>query len=171
MNLFDDEIVRRSATRLRVAVIVVMLLVAASLLIAWTGALFGNVRVEVRNPGLKPISPMVSATIVMALAEIALWRLASMLKAIAGGEVFTARVTGHFRAFAFWLMLMAIVDLAIPLMSGLIGPATAGSGLHGLRFVIDLSSVIMLGVTLLLFLLARLLERARGIEEENREIV
>lgn len=168
MILSEDRNLRIAAARLRVAVMLVMLLIAAALLIAWIGSQIGFARVEIRSHEGGALNPLLTGTAIMVLAEIALWRLAQMLKAIAEGESFTSRVTGHFRSFAWWLMLMAIAHLAIPLVSSLAG---AGDGAGSIRIAVDLSSVILLGVTLLLFLLARLLEHARGIEEENREIV
>lgn len=172
MNYSDDGNVRVSASRLRGAVIVVMLLIAAAILLAWLGTAIGFARVEIQPHEESPLNPLISGTAMMVLAEIALWKLSLMLKAMAEGETFTLRVTGHFRGFAFWLMLMALADLLLPLVStfAMMGPEVR-AGEPSVRLSVDLSSVILLGVTLLLFLLARMLERARAIEEENREIV
>ena len=171
MILSEDRKVQVAAARLRLAVIAVMTLIAVTLLIAWIGTGIGSPQVLIQSHVPTDVDPLVFGTALMILTELALWRLTRMLKAIAEGESFTARVTGHFRGFAFWLMLMAIADLATPLLANLFGTAPADGGGRHFVFTVDLSSVITLGVTMLLFLLARLLERARAIEEENREIV
>ena len=49
----------------------------------------------------------------------------------------------------------------------LAGPTDA----HRLEFRLQLRDVLTIGVALILFLVARLLERARAIDEEMREIV
>lgn len=171
-KFFSDDGVRIAAGRLRVAVIVVMVLVAAALALAWTGDRFGSARVEMRDHVAGGVvDPLIGATVAIAFAEIALLQLVRMLAAIAAGESFSVRVIGHFRSFAFWLMLMALAELALPLVASLAGFGPDGVGNARFAFVIDLGSVIMVGVTFLLFLLARLLERARLIEEEIREIV
>ena len=52
---------------------------------------------------------MIIADITILLLSVALWQLGKMLGAIAEGDLFTARVVGAFRAFAFWLLLVALV--------------------------------------------------------------
>jgi hypothetical protein len=45
------------------------------------------------------------------------------------------------------------------------------SGGHRLEFKLQLRDILTIGVALILFLVARLLERARTVDEELREIV
>jgi hypothetical protein len=102
------------------------------------------------------------------LVSIALFQLSRMLGAIAQGDLFSARVVGAFRAFALWLLLVAIVWIAAPVVAELIsGPGAE----HRFEFRLQLRDILTVGVTLILFLVARLLERARAIDEEMREIV
>jgi len=159
-----DPVITRSAARLRIAVIVVMAILGAAIILAWVGGPLGIARVEVRHGG--PIDSLTAGTISIVLVEIALFRLTQMLGAIAAGDLFSSRVIRHFRGFAFWLLVVALVGLGVPLIASL-----AGSGPHRIAVVLDLTKILAVGVTLLLFLLARLLERARRLEDEMREFV
>ena len=111
---------------------------------------------------------MVVADISILLLSVALYHLSRMLGAIAAGDLFSARVVGAFRAFAFWLLLVALVWVVAPIVAVVLtGPDEA----HRLAFRLQLRDVLTIGVALILFLVARLLERARTIDEEMREIV
>ena len=112
--------------------------------------------------------PMIIADITILLLSAALWHLGRMLGAIAQGDLFTARVVGAFRAFAFWLLLVALVWIVAPIVGVLL--AGPGDG-HRLEFKLQLRDILTIGVALILFLVARLLERARTVDEELREIV
>ena len=112
--------------------------------------------------------PMIIADITILLLSVALWQLSRMLGAIAEGDLFTARVVGAFRAFAFWLLLVALMWVVAPVVAVLLaGP----SGGHRFEFELQLRDILTIGVALILFLVARLLERARTVDEELREIV
>ena len=161
----DGAQISRSAARLRIAVIVVMAMVLGLVGLVWFGTAGGPVQVRVHDSGLWS-DPRLSATLLFVLVELALFQLVKMLTAVRDGELFSARVVRHFRQFAFWLMILAIFGVAGPLVGSALGGDRAN-----VAFVLDLRHLITLGVTLLLFLLARLLERARQIEEENREFV
>ena len=111
---------------------------------------------------------MIIADITILLLSIALYQLSRMLGAIAEGDLFTARVVGAFRAFAFWLLLVALVWIVAPIL----GVLFVGTGdAHRLEFRLQLRDILTVGVALILFLVARLLERARAIDEDMREIV
>jgi hypothetical protein len=160
-----DPVITRSAARLRIAVIVAMVVLGAAIILAWVGGPLGIARVEVReHAGL--IDSLTGGTISIILIEIAFFRLTQMLGGIAAGDLFSGRVIRHFRGFAFWLLIVALVGLGVPLIGSLLG-----SGPHRVALVLDLTKILAVGVTLLLFLLARLLERARRLEDEMREFV
>lgn len=166
----NDLRIRRGALRLRLAVIVAMILLAATLALAWAGPVLGLAKVEIQNKsGL--IDSLVAGSAAMLLIEIALFRLVQMLSAIGEGDLFSSRVIRHFRGFAFWLLLVAIAGVAMPLIAALSGSYPLTGGAHRLALVISLTDVLAVGITLLLFLLARLLERARQLDEDMREIV
>ena len=150
---------------MQLAVIGSVIVLAFLYLAARLGLSAGPVQVELGGhaAGITPL-PWV-ADIGMLFLIAALWRLAQMLGLLAAGNLFTAEVISRFRAFAFWLMLSALVGVSSPLLTEMFGDPGAR------RMAIDLRQWLMLLVTLFLFLLARLLERARVLEEDAREIV
>ncbi|GAA4753805.1 hypothetical protein GCM10023264_21170 [Sphingomonas daechungensis] len=111
---------------------------------------------------------MVVADISILLLSVALYQLNRMLGAIAEGDLFSARVVGSFRSFAFWLLMVSLVWVIAPILAVLlVGPDDS----HRLEFKLQLRDILTIGIALILFLVARLLERARIIDEEMREIV
>jgi hypothetical protein len=77
-------------------------------------------------------------------------------------------VIGAFRAFALWLLIVAIVWIVAPIVVAVISGPDAE---HAYALKLQLRDLLTIGITLILFLVARLLERARAIDEEMREIV
>ena len=167
MSISDckETAIRRGAVRLRAAVAVAMGLLCLAVVLAWIGDPLGVARVEVQNSsGL--IDPRLGGSVAILLIELALFRLTQMLNAIASGDLFSSRVVSHFRGFAFWLL-----TVGAPLRSEPRIDAATVRGTHHLSLILDLNHILTVGITLLLFLLARLLERARQLDEEMREIV
>ena len=168
-SAITNEAIARSASRLRWAVFAAMAAMGLLYLAARLGLQLGPARVEYqRHDGDARAVGLVGDTIVVLLL-VALYQLTAMLARIAGGELFTAGVIGRFRAFALWLLLSALFGLLAPIGVQLIGLAPAGP--HRFSLVLDFQEIITVGVTLVLFLLARLLERARQLDEEMREFV
>ena len=132
------------------------------------GGQLGPVRVEAEGHG-PPGWAMVIGDVRILLLTVALFQLTQMLGKIACGELFSAAVVGRFRSFAFWLLLMALFSLIAPIVAELI--SLPGGHERRLALRIDFREVLTVGVTLVLFLLARLLERARSLDEEMREFV
>ena len=128
----------------------------------------GPLRIETRAEAGDSGALLVVADLSMILLTAALFPLGRMLAAIAAGEFFSARVTASFRAFAMWLLLLALVWIVVPVLATLLdGPGAD----QELQFRLQLRDVLTVGITLILFLVARLLERAGAIEEEMREFV
>lgn len=158
----DD--IGRSAARLRVAVFVTMSVLVLLYIAARFGLQFGHMRVEYEEHGPGTLASRLVNDVCVALLVVALFRLTQVLKRIADGDLFGIEVIRRFRSFAWWLLLMSLLEL--------IGPSLAQSSIPGqVRFAIDSRDLLFLGITIFLFLLARLLERARTIDEEMREIV
>jgi hypothetical protein len=157
------------ARRLRVAVVVVMVLLVAGYVAARFRITVGATHVEYHSPGVASDIGHAIATVAVLFLLVSLARLVQMLGLIGRGDLFSATVVRRFRGFAFWLLVSALCDLLGPIFAQLTMEA-AGRTRH-VRMVIDFREIIIVGTTLLLFLLARLLERAREIESENREIV
>ncbi|MEO6580358.1 MAG: DUF2975 domain-containing protein [Sphingomicrobium sp.] len=161
--------IEQTARRLRIAVVMVMTLMVVAYASARLNLGFGPAHVEVHSLDLNSGAAHFIAIAAIILLLAALVRLTQMLGLIAGGALFSQAVVGRFRAFAFWLLLSALWTLFGPSVARLLFPQ-GGPG-HHLRMVLDFREIIMVGITLLLFLLARLLEKAREIETEMREIV
>lgn len=156
----------RSASRLRWAVIAALALMGSLYLAARLGLRIAGARVEY-GPHALPGETGVIADLGMAMLFIAFIRLTQMLGAIARGQLFSPTVIRLFRGFAFWLLLMAATGLIGPILTEAL---TRKSG-DPVRLIIDFRQILTAGVTLLLFLIARLLERARAIDEEVQEFV
>jgi hypothetical protein len=135
-----------TATRLRWAVWIFWACVLLAYAVGRLGLTFGVVRVQTHS----------------AAGD------APSFLAIAEGDLFSARVVKAFRSFAFWLLLVALVWIVAPIAAVLLaGPGDA----RQLEFRLQMRDVLTVGIALILFLVARLLERARTVDEELREIV
>jgi hypothetical protein len=145
-----------------VMALMVLLYAAARL-----GLQFGAVKVESRVHGGLPGHGQWMADVTVVLLTIAFFQLTRMLGRLAAGDLFSAAAVGHFRSFALWLLITALFGLAGPIVS----PLLAGERAGGFHFLLDFQKLLMVAVTLVLFLLARLLERARRLDEEVREFV
>ena len=164
-----NDAIARSAARLRLLVFAAMAVMVLLYAAASFGISLGNTHVEYQAHS-NPAWSRAIGHISLLLLVVAMFRLTQMLGRIAAGELFTAQVIGRFRGFAFWLLLLALFGLIAPPLSELLS-MPAGSGERRLELRIDFKEVLTVGVTLVLFLLARLLERARRLDEEIREFV
>ena len=157
-----------TATRLRWAVWIFWAGILLAYAIGRFGLTLGAVRVQAHSAAGGAPSFMAIADISILLLSVALYQLTKMLGAIAEGDLFSARVVQAFRSFAFWLLLVALVWIVAPIVAVLLaGPGDA----RQLEFRLQLRDVLTVGIALILFLVARLLERARTVDEELREIV
>lgn len=162
-----DPSIARSASRLRLGVLIGMALIAVGYLLARIGSDFGIVRLETQVAGKGPVMAIVS-DVAVALFLVALWRLAAMLNAVARGPIFGLAVTRAFRGFALFLFLSVLAAVA----AGPVGALAAHSGTRGrVEMTFDARDLVLLAGSLFLFLLARMFERARAIEAELEEIV
>jgi hypothetical protein len=153
--------------RLRWGIFLVMGLMILLYAAARFGLQLGAVRVESRVHGAFSGHAQWMADITVVLLTIAFFQLTRMLGRLATGDLFSAEAVGHFRGFALWLLITALFGLAGPIVS----PFLSGDQARGMHFLLDFQKLLMVAVTLVLFLLARLLERARRLDEEVREFV
>lgn len=163
-----NEAIARSAARLRWIVLAALAVMILLYLAARFRLEIGGAHVEYHEDGPNLEWTRAIGDISLILLTVALFRLTQMLGRIATGEFFTAAVIAHFRSFAWWLLVMSLFGLIAPPLSQLLA---VPAGAHRLELKIDFREVLTVGVTLVLFLLARLLERARRIDEEMREFV
>jgi hypothetical protein len=165
----DGKDIGRTARGLRWAVWIFWGLIILAYLAGRAGlTIRGAVEVQARSLDAEAGMPRFVADVTILLLSVALYQLNRMLGAIAEGDLFSARVVGAFRSFAFWLLLVAVAWVVAPIVSVLLmGPGET----HRLEFKLQLRDILTIGIALILFLVARLLERARTIDEEMREIV
>jgi hypothetical protein len=165
----DGSDIGKTARRLRWALWIFWACIILAYVAGRLGlSLRGAVEVQAHSSAAESGTPMIVADITILFLSIALYQLSRMLGAIGDGDLFSARVVGSFRSFAFWLLVMAVVWVVAPIVAVfLTGPNDA----HRLEFRLQLRDVLTIGIALILFLVARLLERARTIDEEMREIV
>ena len=158
----------KTATRLRWAVWIFWASIILAYVVGRFGLTFGVVQVQAHSTMGDAPSFMAIADVSILLLSVALYQLTRMLGAIADGDLFSARVVTAFRSFAFWLLLVALVWIVAPIAAVLLaGPGDA----RQFEFRLQMRDVLTVGIALILFLVARLLERARTVDEELREIV
>ena len=161
--------IETAAARLRWGVLIGWVLLLLAYLAGRFGLAAGSLRFETHASGAGIPGGLALSDLSIILLTIALFRLSQMLSAIAGGETFSADVVRSFRGFAFWLFLLALTWVVGPLAAELLREQSGAE--RELEFRLQVRDLLTLGITLILFLVARLLERARLIEEDMREIV
>lgn len=161
--------IAKSASRLRWGVLIAAGLLLAQYVAARFGVTLGHLRIEYRGNGGPPQFAGAIGDGTMLLLLIAVFQLVRMLRLVEQGDNFSAPVTRRFRGFAFWLLLMALFSFLAPIVAEL-ASHQAGPR-HHIRVPFDTRELLLVGITLLLFLIARLLERAGEIEHEMSEIV
>lgn len=104
--------------------------------------------------------------VTMLLLLAAIWPLQRMLRRIEAGDAFSVATVGDFRAFSAWLLALSLVRAVVP---SLFAQAQARGA--PIALALDIRDLLLLMVTLILFLVARLFERARMAEQDVAEIV
>jgi hypothetical protein len=161
-----DPVVR-GARRLRFALDAAIVAVALLYLLARLEIDVGAFKVAFGDPlAPGPAAWLLDVGIVLLL--VAFVRLHQMLTLLGAGEMFSIGVVRRFRDFAFWLLLAAACGFAATLFGHLSG-GQAHDG--AVRLALDMRQLLFLAIAALLFLIARLLERAREFEQDSKEIV
>lgn len=100
----------------------------------------------------------------------AMSRIARMLRWLAEGQVFTSMVIADIRSFAFWIMIATLASLLAPVI---IAPIVAN--VWHMEVVragqVSGSDLMLLLVSAIFFQVARLLDAARRMADEYRQIV
>ena len=161
--------VGRSAARLRLAVFITMGAMVVLYVAARLGLQFGHARIIYQEHGPGTLASHLINDACVALLIIALLRLTQVLKRVSEGDYFGIEVIRRFRSFAWWLLMMSLLEMVGPWIVPLFDRPVSGPRV--ISFALDSRDVLFLGLTILLFLLARLLEKARAIDEEMRGIV
>jgi hypothetical protein len=165
----DDEIIKRYARRLRLGVLIVFGAVLALVICGHFGIRIAGAPV-VLQPRTRDVEGLLTVGDgVLVLLAIAIYWLSAALRAIADGDLFSRAVVRSFRLFAVWMLVMALFTAVAPMI--LTAAAPMHGGRHRVMVVIDLRELLLVGLTLLLLLIARMFERARAIQDEMSEIV
>jgi len=159
--------IEQAAWRLRLAVLSSWALLVLGYVAGRLGVAAGSLRFETHADAQGAGTPIALDDICMVLLTVALVRLVQMLSEIAESHYFSVAAVRSFRGFAFWLFLLALLRVAAPIVLELLRARDA----HEYEFQLSVSNVLTVAITLLLFLVARLLERARQLEQDMREIV
>ncbi len=172
MNKMSPNL-RRSAGRLRWVTLAAIVLIEAVMLIAIWALLSGRGTdigfLQIRTGSLPPWPAASIVALIGLFVGLALLRLARMLGKVEAGAPFGA--AGDLRGFARWLFLSILVSILAPpaaqaalLLGGAASP-------HRLEFALDNGQALMLLVTGLLFLVARLLDEAQRLADDHSQIV
>lgn len=164
--MIDDTPITRAARRLRLVTLLGTALVAIGFILGAGALLTGR---DAAMPGMSIEAgglPSAPAAIIMTLfgllIVLALLRLVAMLREVERGVTFPAAAL---RGFARYLCLAVIASLAGP-------PVLAAIwGVEPVTLSFDSNQVLMLLVTGMLFLVARLLDEARAIADDSSQIV
>jgi hypothetical protein len=158
----------RSAGRLRLIVLLLMVTAVALHIVARIGTPSGHFRIvsHLASGGSGGLPGLVSdlSTILFA---IALWQLAAMLRAVSAQDYFSIVLVRRFRRFASFLLLSALASVVLPPIVSLIPQGDGAPRLVAL----DFRDIWTLCVAAVLFLLARLIDEARRIALDLSEIV
>lgn len=164
MTELPDNI-RRAARRLRLVTLAVTALVALGFLfgawIAATGRPLDGAALSVGAADLPPVPAAIVLLLFGAMVTVAL------LPVAAGGAFSVGR---RLRAFAGWLFAATLVSVLAPPVLQL-GGAWLGDGHGRATLSIGSSEALMLLVTGLLFLVARLLDEAQRVADDAAQIV
>jgi hypothetical protein len=105
------------------------------------------------------------------LFATALWQLARMLRCLEQGEAFGRRTVRHLRGFALWVFATALSSLMLPVVANVGLGLLAGAETDRLTITISGGDLFMPLFSGLLYLVARLLEQAQRLADENRQII
>jgi hypothetical protein len=167
------ESARRAARRLRrMTLAAIVLLGVGTAAAAWIliagQAPSGVATVVVDSGGLAgvPAAAVLAATAL--LLAVALSRLAAMLRKVEDGRPF--ETAAGLRGFALYLFLAVLASILLPPLIQL-ALSAAGAGPRSASLSVGGGELLMMLVTGLLFLVARLLDEAQRVDEDARQIV
>ena len=169
MGDIGHDRIRRLAGRLKLLVWAMIVGTAAVYLAARIGTEIGQTRLVTRGASDPNVaSPLWVQDVCIALVLLALWQLADMLRLVGRGDHFAPAAIRRFRGFALLLFVASAVMFLAPLVIALAGNQP---GHEQVRLPVKLRELLTMLVTGALFLVARLLEEARQIDSDLKEIV
>lgn len=100
---------------------------------------------------------------------LAMRHLIKMLGDVAEGDGFSGQSARHLRAFGFYVLVAALIAIAAQPLAALLGLLPAADG--QVRLFFNLSDMLLLVTSALLYLLSHLFTAAQRLAEDNRQIV
>jgi hypothetical protein len=149
---------------------IVVALIAASILLQLGAFFTGSPHYQLHPSGhtFSGAAIMLLHTLFMLLAIAQLWL---MLRAVEKGDLFSPAVTMRLRRFALYIVLAVFsAALLMPILS-LLFPDCANAHHCIRRLSVDVRTFWTLVIALVFFLVARILDEARRIDEDNRQII
>ena len=165
----EDSAIRRYARQLRIGILVVFGLLLALIAAGRFGLRVAGAPVILQSRIAPIAGPFSVSDGILLLLAIAIYWLSEALRAVAAGELFSRVVVRRFRLFALWMLIMAIFSTLAPMLLSASRPAQGPH--HRIAIVIDVRDLLLIGLTVLVFLIARMFERARALDEEVRKFV
>lgn len=165
----NENGIKRYAQRLRIGVLTVFGMVLLLVLCGHFGMRVAGapVLLQSRTAALSPLVGIGDAVLV--LIGIAVYWLSEGLGAVAAGRLFSPAVVRPFRLFALWMLIAASFNALAPMALTALGAGSMGQ--HRIMILVDVRDLLLIGLTLLILLIARMFEQARAIQEEMSEIV
>lgn len=165
----SDSGIRRYARRLRWGVLVTFALVLILVVCGHFGVRVAGAPVLLQSRSSAAADLFGVGDGILLLLAVAVYWLTEALRAVSDGGLFSRDVVRRFRLFALWMLIMALFSTVAPMVLAASGSPTYGR--HRIMLIVDLRDLLLVAITLLLLLIARMLERARSIEDEMSEIV
>lgn len=165
----DDRGIRPYARRLRLAVLGTFGLVVILILCGRFGVRIAGVPVLLQSRSAALTGGLDIADGALVLIGGAVYWLTEGLRAVASGDLFSGSTVRRFRLFALWMLIAALFNTLAPMIIAAIRSGSAGH--HRIMVLIDIRDLLLVGLTLLILLIARMFERARAIQDEMSEIV
>lgn len=134
----------------------------------------GAVIVELSGPPAlagHPLMIRLTVSTVLAMSGYGLWRLRGLLDCFRRAEFFSRVATAHLRAFALGLLLAALLDVLLPPLLQLAARFAGGDHVAALRLQLDGGDALALLLAALFFIIAWILNEARGAVEDSAQIV
>ena len=129
----------------------------------------GLVWATIESRGIPPHWAAVSAVALAALTCAALIELARMLDHVGRGALFSSAASRHFRRFALWFLIAALLRSFLPAALSLANSVAQDLTSATLNF--DVTDMLMLLMAAIFYLVANLFDAAARLEDDSRSIV
>lgn len=170
MSASPSPRLHRAAARLRVAAIASAALLVLVTVAAVLGPFPGSVlSPELYADGLPRSWAATIAVVVATLAAMGLLSISRMLSCVSRSEIFSVRAVSHFRRFALYLLLAALMQVVLPAAATLLLAFQRHGG--EVTLSIDVGDVLALFLAIVFYFVSRLFAEASRLDEDNRSIV